>query len=230
MSKEISLNTTNTATYKRGAFILFEGCDRTGKSTQANKLFEYLQSTGHSVKLWKFPDRTTPIGQTINAYLTNNQELDDKAIHLLFSANRWESLPKLKNLLLGGTTLIVDRYAYSGVSYSVAKGLDLDWCRCPDIGLLRPDIIIFMDLSIEESEKRGGFGEERYEKKNFQEKVCKSFSQLKQKDDDDSLWKFLDAKQSVERLHEQIVKISLDLIENCSQLPLKEDLWKKHLG
>jgi hypothetical protein len=47
----IDSNTIN----KRGAFILFEGCDRTGKSTQANKLFEYLQSNGHSVKLWKFP-------------------------------------------------------------------------------------------------------------------------------------------------------------------------------
>ncbi|CAG8482334.1 13347_t:CDS:2 [Funneliformis caledonium] len=222
MSKEISIS-TNTSTYKRGAFILFEGCDRTGKSTQANKLFEYLQIKGHAVKFWKFPDRTTPIGQTINAYLTNNQELDDKAIHLLFSANRWECMPKMKNLLLGGTTIIVDRYAYSGVSYSASKGLDLNWCRCSDIGLLRPDVIIFMDLSTEESEKRGGFGEERYEKKDFQEIVRKTFALLKEKDDDDSLWKVLDAKQSVERLHEQIVEISLDIIENCSQLPLKED-------
>ena len=54
MSKEISIS-TNTSTYKRGTFILFEGCDRTGKSTQANKLFEYLQSKGHAVKFWKFP-------------------------------------------------------------------------------------------------------------------------------------------------------------------------------
>lgn len=39
----------------RGAFILFEGCDKAGKSTQAKKLFEYLKNNGHSVELWKFP-------------------------------------------------------------------------------------------------------------------------------------------------------------------------------
>ena|ERR1051325_6577709 len=106
---QINTNTIN----KRGAFILFEGCDRTGKSTQANKLFEYLQSNGHPVKLWKFPgmienfkyklisydvdfksflERTTRIGQIIDAYLTNNEELNDRVIHLLFSANRWECM------------------------------------------------------------------------------------------------------------------------------------------
>ncbi len=50
--QKISINNTIN---QRGAFILFEGCDKAGKSTQANKLFEYLQSIGHSVKLWKFP-------------------------------------------------------------------------------------------------------------------------------------------------------------------------------
>jgi dTMP kinase len=39
-----------------------------------------------------FKDRKTTIGQIINAYLANDKELDDKAIHLLFSANRWECM------------------------------------------------------------------------------------------------------------------------------------------
>ncbi|RGB28107.1 protein ZEU1 [Rhizophagus diaphanus] len=211
----------------RGAFILFEGCDKAGKSTQAKKLFEYLKNNGHSVELWKFPDRKTTIGQIINGYLANDKELDDKAIHLLFSANRWECMKDMKNLLLSGTTLIVDRYAYSGVSYSVAKGLDLDWCCLPDRGLLSPDIIFFMDLTAEAAEKRGGFGEERYEKKSLQEKVRKIFYMLKEKDNDsDSLWKILNANQSVEMLHKRIVESSLKLIEKCHQLPLKDDLWK----
>ncbi|RIA93537.1 dTMP kinase [Glomus cerebriforme] len=212
---------------KRGAFILFEGCDKAGKSTQANKLFEYLRNNGHSVELLKFPDRKTKIGQIINAYLANEYELDDKAIHLLFSVNRWERMKAMKNLLLSGKTLIVDRYAYSGVSYSAAKGLDLNWCCSPDIGLLSPDVIFFMDLTAEEAEKRGGFGEERYEKKSLQEKVRKIFYMLKEKDSDkDSLWRILNANQSVELLHKRIVEYSLKLIEKCSQLPLKEDLWK----
>jgi dTMP kinase len=41
-------------------------------------------------ELWRFPDRTTEIGQMINRYLSNGVELDDAAVHLAFSANRWE--------------------------------------------------------------------------------------------------------------------------------------------
>lgn len=41
-------------------------------------------------ELWRFPDRTTAIGQMIDAYLTCKAEADDAAMHLLFSANRWE--------------------------------------------------------------------------------------------------------------------------------------------
>lgn len=39
-----------------------------------------------------FVDRTTPIGQMIDAYLKSDVEMDDHVIHLLFSANRWEAV------------------------------------------------------------------------------------------------------------------------------------------
>lgn len=75
----------------RGYLIAVEGCDRCGKSTQCFKMQAWLQEKlGHPVEYWKFPDRTTPIGQLINGYLTGNFELSDETIHLLFSANRWE--------------------------------------------------------------------------------------------------------------------------------------------
>ena len=41
-------------------------------------------------ELWSFPDRTTAVGDMIDTYLSSKQDLDDAAIHLLFSANRWE--------------------------------------------------------------------------------------------------------------------------------------------
>jgi dTMP kinase len=62
--------------------------------------------------------------------------------------------------------------------------LDLEWCRNPDIGLLSPDVVLFLDLDIEEAEKRGGFGMERYEKKELQVKVRGEFSKLQ-----DDKWK-----------------------------------------
>ena len=35
----------------------------------------------------------------------------------------------MESKLLGGTTLVVDRYSYSGVAFSAAKGLDIGWCK-----------------------------------------------------------------------------------------------------
>lgn len=88
----------------------------------------------------------------------------------------------MENLLLTGKTLVVDRYAYSGVAFSAAKGLDLEWCRSPDVGLLTPDLTIFLDLDPAELEKRGGFGDERYETMAFQTKVRRCFHSLHTKD------------------------------------------------
>ena len=75
---------------KRGAFILFEGVDRCGKTTQAKRLVDALVQRGQPTVFFRFPDRETPIGVQIDAYLRNAAELDDHAVHLLFSANRWE--------------------------------------------------------------------------------------------------------------------------------------------
>jgi dTMP kinase len=88
----------------------------------------------------------------------------------------------MESLLLSGKTLVVDRYAYSGVAFSVAKGLDLGWCRAPDIGLLSPDLTVFLDLPPAELEKRGGFGGERYETLVFQTKVRRCFHNLRRND------------------------------------------------
>ncbi|KAG2171590.1 hypothetical protein INT43_008316 [Umbelopsis isabellina] len=179
---------------KRGALIVVEGCDRSGKSTQCAKLVEYLAANNMKAQLLKFPGkclthRTTSTGQMINSYLTNAAELNDQAVHLLFSANRWEAMDNMRALLLSGTTLVVDRYAYSGVAFTAAKGLDISWCRNPDIGLLTPDLVLFLDLPIESAERRGGFGEERYEKRDMQIKVRELFLQMQ-----DPLWKASTAK------------------------------------
>jgi hypothetical protein len=74
----------------RGAFILFEGVDRCGKTTQATRLVKSLCDAGQPAVLMRFPDRETAIGGQIDAYLKGSAEVDDRAIHLLFSANRWE--------------------------------------------------------------------------------------------------------------------------------------------
>lgn len=108
-----------------------------------------------------FPDRTTECGKLINAYLTKKQDFADEAIHLLFTVNRWEAIKKMEHLLRDGVTLIVDRYSYSGVAFSTAKGLDFDWCKNAERGLLKPDLVLMLNMSALAISRRGGFGDER---------------------------------------------------------------------
>lgn len=88
----------------RGQLIVLEGLDRSGKSTQVDRLLRKLHHEGKKARIQKFPgrlpwsktrlcslaDRSTAIGKMIDAYLQSRAEMDDHAIHLLFSANRWE--------------------------------------------------------------------------------------------------------------------------------------------
>jgi dTMP kinase len=145
---------------KRGTFIVLEGVDRCGKTTQCGLLLKHLVSLGVAAVAMRFPDRTTLVGQLIDGYLASTENLDDRAVHLLFSANRWEAAPKLSQTLAAGTCVVCDRYAYSGVAFSSAKVADppltVEWCQSPDVGLPAPDAVIFLDLSQEEAEQRGG--------------------------------------------------------------------------
>lgn len=203
----------------RGILVVFEGCDRSGKSTQCRMLVDYLKSIGRDVAHLRFPDRTTAIGQSINDYLQGTTELEDHAIHLLFSANRWESVPRIKQLLDNGTFVVVDRYAFSGVAFTAAKGYDVTWCKNPDRGLPDPDLIFYLDISTKDAQTRGSYGEERYEKAEFQERVAEIYEQLKSND-----WKVVDAMKDKNEIHEEIRNTLLELEEQFSKTPLKR-LW-----
>lgn len=202
----------------RGKLILIEGIDRSGKSSQCIRLAERLTTTSSSLSsssptsssspsskatVVRFPDRTTPIGKLINEYLsaspsstttdstttttTTNTKLQQ--MHLLFSANRWELMPHITELLLQGTHVILDRYVYSGIAYSHTASregpssssghhLDFKWLEAPDLGLLKPDILIFLNVSPYDTRDRPGFGQELYEKLEFQNKVFRCFERI----------------------------------------------------
>ncbi|KAI1342689.1 thymidylate kinase-domain-containing protein [Xylariaceae sp. FL0016] len=158
----------------RGAFIVFEGMDRAGKTTQAKLLQQRCVESGRETRFMRFPDRTTPIGQMIDSYLKGESEIEDHVIHLLFSANRWEAVKKIKASLEAGHTIICDRFYHSGIVYSAAKqlpSLSLSWAKAPEVGLPRPDMVLFLDLEESVARARGGWGGEVYEKGEMQRRV-----------------------------------------------------------
>ncbi|DBA01676.1 TPA: hypothetical protein N0F65_010327 [Lagenidium giganteum] len=219
MARVPSGDMTSTASARRGVFLLFEGVDRCGKTTQTKKLYEAWKNKGLQAELLHFPDRSTAIGKSINSYLTTSEVMDDRAIHLLFSANRWEAASKITSLLESGVNIVMDRYSFSGVAFSAAKpGMNLEWCWHPEIGLPRPDAVIFLDIPVEKASKRADFGQERYETTDFQKKVYKNFYDIM--DLDDRKWTVLDAAQTIEQVHERVMEIAEATIEANANKPL----------
>ena len=193
--------------------IVFEGLDRSGKSTQCLRLVDSLRQRGETVEHMRFPNRTTPIGQMISSYLSGQSQQEDHVIHLLFSANRWESAQAIEDHIKAGTTVVIDRYAYSGCVYSAAKQketMGLAWCRHPEVGLPRPDICLFLDISSEDAAKRGGFGLERYERQELQDRVRHLYQEMRKHPDEDEDIVVVDAGTSIEEVETEILKTVLE--------------------
>ncbi|KAJ9664429.1 Thymidylate kinase [Coniosporium apollinis] len=193
----------------RGKLVVFEGLDRAGKTTQY---------------------RSTATGKAIDAYLKGESEQEDHVIHLLFSINRWEKAASIEADIQAGTTVIIDRYYYSGCVYSAAKDnptLDLRWARHPEVGLPRPDICIFLDISAEDVAKRGSFGEEKYETRKMQERVRELFGVLQSSPEGEDFVK-IDAGASLDSVEQRILE-AVDAIVarvDTEGLPLRRvGLW-----
>ncbi|KAF5377011.1 hypothetical protein D9757_007718 [Collybiopsis confluens] len=204
---------------KRAPFIVIEGLDRSGKTTQIETIRQRIQNSGRDVVCIKFPDRATPIGQMIDSYLRSQSDLDDHVVHLLFSANRWELASTIISYLNQGKIVLCDRYAFSGIAFSVAKSLPtevesppsdlppitLPWARAPDASLPAPDLTLFLDIAPQVARVRGGYGEERYEKEDLQRRVRSVFGEIgREMSGEDRKWVVVDAGLSLSAVSQEI--------------------------
>lgn len=108
-----------------------------------------------------------------------------------------------------GITVVIDRYYYSGIVYSAAKGnpsLSLEWARCPEVGLPLPDLCILLDITPEAVAKRDGFGDEKYETTVMQKRVRELFYEL-MKGPDGQRMKVIDAGRTIETVEKDVMEI-----------------------
>ncbi len=133
-------------------FIVFEGGEGAGKSTQSAALADYLQARGHEVLCTREPGGT-PAAEAIRAILLDpaNAGLDDRAEALLFAAARGDHAARvIRPALERGEIVISDRFLDSSVAYQgVARGLGAE--RVAELSLwatggLLPDLTIVLDV------------------------------------------------------------------------------------
>lgn len=131
---------------KKGIFMVIEGLDGSGKTTQAVLLAEKL-SKNHQVMLTAEPSRAK-IGTFIrDCCLYEQTRLPTEAEALLFAADRIEHMQKeLKPALDEGKLVICDRYVYSSLAYQGSAGLSLDWIKTINARAVQPDFSLFLDV------------------------------------------------------------------------------------
>ena len=92
-----------------------------------------------------------------------------------------------------------------------------------DAGLPAPDVILFLDLTIEQAMQRGQFGDERYEKEDFQRIVRSKFDLLMQDSTVD--WKVIDAARTIEQVEADVQMHAVQAIEAASSGRELKFLW-----
>jgi dTMP kinase len=135
-----------------GAFVVFEGGDGAGKSTQSRLLADALRARGVEVVVTREPGGT-PIGEAIREVLlgAGSHGMDARTEALLFAAARAEHAASLiRPAVAHGSVVISDRYLDSSVAYQgAARGLGED--RIAELSLwatedLIPDLTVLLDV------------------------------------------------------------------------------------
>lgn len=196
----------------RGLLIVLEGIDQCGKTTISKLLKNKLEELNLKTIIQTFPDKSTLIGNVINSYLQGNTKLSPQESHLLYSINRHEKKSFMEEKLYNNYNIICDRYIFSGIAYSLANGLDYNFCLNTEQYLIKPDLTFYFDISISETNKRRKFLKtDIYETLNFQTKVKEAYSKIKNKD-----WIIINAEQTPEEITDIILKHILN-IKNIKQ-------------
>ena len=133
-----------------GKFIVIEGLDGSGQSTQAGLLRDFLIKEGYQVVLTKEPTLDSQAGRKIREILDKKTQVSPGQLQRLFVEDRKEHLRKvIVPALKEGKIVISDRYFFSSFDYGSVTGLDLDWLITINDDFLLPDLIFILKVSPE---------------------------------------------------------------------------------
>ena len=149
-------------------FIVLEGLDGAGKSTQIRMLRQLFADRGVESEYVHFPRFDSPVyGQLIARFLRGEfggvQEVDPYLVALIFAGDRADAAPQIRRWLAEGKAVVLDRYVYSNVGFQCAKlpaGEErdrlADWIVNLEFGhnALPPDLSLFLDVPFAFTERK----------------------------------------------------------------------------
>lgn len=210
----------------RGLFIVFEGGDFCGKTTQSKRLFEDLKARELDI-VWTKEPGGTPEGLEIKKKLMYGNATPEEETDLFCEDRKIHYEKVVKPALERGAVVICDRTEYSTIAYQGAgRGQDIAEIKRKSgeaRGGIDPDLILLMDCDpelLKSRAKERGEAFTRFEKleMDFHHRVRKSF--LNQAKEDPKRWLVLDASRSIDEIYEDVNKYTEPLLIPHERQPI----------
>lgn len=189
-----------------GKFIVFEGLDGSGLSTQAQLLRDWLLEKGKAVVLTK-EQTENAIGGLVKTILKKEWQVSPLALQLLFTADRAHHLAsEIEPSLAAGKIVISDRYIFSTLAFG-SLGVELEFLKKINEKFRAPDLTFIIDTKPEECLRRIAASrahEELFEEKEKFEQVRQNYLSLK------DMWPnvhVIDGNRSKEEVFADVKKI-----------------------
>lgn len=165
----------------RGKFIVFEGLDGAGSTTQCSKLLELLNELGWPVAYTKEPSNG-PMGLMIQLILAGRiqlnalgksiTDLSRESLALLFASDRLDHLEhEIEPTLTDGVSVICDRYYLSSFAYQLSDDKsNFGWLKSVNDKCIKPDLHIYIETSVTTCLKRISSSILRWKKQLYENK------------------------------------------------------------
>lgn len=196
----------------RGYFISFEGIDGSGKSTQINKLKEFLEQNGYDVLLTREPGGTKISEKIRNIILdADNKEMTDMTEAFLYAASRAQIVEEvIKPAIDSGKIVICDRYVDSSIAYQGygrKLGDFVEVINSYAVQNIMPDLTVFMKVEPTIGNDRISNREKdriELEAQDFHMAVYNGYDNLEKRFPDRI--KSVDATRSIDEIHNNILE------------------------